>query len=63
MRDNAIPFGKDALEIIADYTRECSNPVLFNFPGGHTEVNMPLIFGKEAELKVEKEIGIVRYIS
>jgi muramoyltetrapeptide carboxypeptidase len=62
MKDNTIPFGKDALEIIADYTRDATYPVMFNFPAGHTDVNMPLIFGKEAELKVENGIARLKYV-
>jgi muramoyltetrapeptide carboxypeptidase len=62
MRDNTVPFGKDALEIIAGYTLKMSYPVIFNFPAGHTETNMPLMFGKEAELKVDAGKATLRYI-
>lgn len=62
MRDNTVPFGKSAYEIIADYTRGISVPVVFNFPAGHTEINMPLMFGKEAELKVDKGKVLLKYL-
>lgn len=61
MRDNTIPFGKDALEIINDYTRNSSYPVIFNFPAGHIEDNYPLIFGREAEMVVEQGKSMLSY--
>lgn len=62
MKDNTIPFGKDALEIIAGYTRDAPYPVMFSFPAGHTDINMPLIFGKEAELTVENGKAGLKYL-
>lgn len=61
MRDNTIPFGKDALEIINDYTRDSNYPVIFNFPAGHIEENYPLILGKEAEILVEQGKSMLSY--
>jgi muramoyltetrapeptide carboxypeptidase len=62
MKDNTIPFGKDALEIIADCVKEYDYPVMFGFPAGHTETNMPLIFGKEAELRVDANKARLKYL-
>ncbi len=62
MKDNTIPFGKNAMEIIASYTKDFHYPVMFNFPAGHTEINLPLIFGKKAELRIEKETSFLRYL-
>ncbi len=61
MRDNNIPFGKDALQIINDYTRNSSYPVIFNFSAGHIEDNYPLILGKEAEIVVEQGKAMLSY--
>ncbi len=61
MRDNTIPFGKSALEIINDYTRNSSYPVIFNFPAGHIEDNYPLVLGKEAEILVEQGKSMLSY--
>jgi muramoyltetrapeptide carboxypeptidase len=61
MRDNTIPFGKDALEIINGYTRNSNFPVIFNFPAGHIEDNYPLIMGKEAEIFVDEGKAILGY--
>ncbi|WP_394345154.1 S66 peptidase family protein [Flavobacterium zepuense] len=52
MRDNDIPWGHDALEIIQDITKEYNIPICFNFPAGHIQDNRALIFGKEITLDV-----------
>lgn len=52
MKDNAVPFGKTAEEIILDAIREHNYPVCFNFPAGHIQRNMALYLGAEAELTV-----------
>lgn len=58
MRDNTIPFGKTAEEIIKEAVLEYDYPVCFNFPAGHINDNRALILGREALLKVNSE-GIV----
>lgn len=52
MKDNTIPFGKTAEEIIIDAVKEYDYPVCFNFPAGHVEKNLALYLGKKAKLKV-----------
>jgi muramoyltetrapeptide carboxypeptidase len=52
MKDNAIPFGKTAEEIILDAVKDYNFPVCFNFPAGHVERNLALYFGKEVQLKI-----------
>jgi muramoyltetrapeptide carboxypeptidase len=52
MNDNSVAFGKTAEEIIADAVSDYNYPVCFHFPAGHLETNLPLIFGKKAELSV-----------
>ncbi len=54
MKDNAVPYGKTAEEIIFDAVKEYKYPVCFNFPAGHIECNMALYLGKKATLSVEK---------
>ncbi len=54
MKDNAIPFGKTAEEIILDAVKEYNYPVCFDFPSGHIEKNMAIYIGKTASLLVEK---------
>jgi muramoyltetrapeptide carboxypeptidase len=52
MRDNDIPWGHDALEIIQDITKEYNIPICFNFPAGHIQDNRALVFGKEITMEV-----------
>lgn len=52
MRDNDIPWGHDALEIIQDITKEYKIPICFNFPAGHIKDNRALVFGKQVTLDV-----------
>ena len=52
MNDNAIPFGKNAQEIIAEHVAEYDYPVCFDFPTGHTSDNRAIIFGSKVKLEV-----------
>jgi muramoyltetrapeptide carboxypeptidase len=54
MKDNTIPFGKTAEEIILDAVFEYNFPVCFDFPSGHINDNRSLILGREIQLKVDK---------
>lgn len=55
MKDNTVPFGKNAEEIIYDAVKQYGYPVCFNFPAGHIDRNMALYLGKEVELKVRED--------
>lgn len=52
MRDNDIPWGHDALEIVRNITKKYNIPVCFNFPAGHIKDNRTLIMGKTATLDI-----------
>jgi muramoyltetrapeptide carboxypeptidase len=52
MKDNDIPWGKNANQIIEDATKGYSFPVLYNFPAGHFRDNRALIFGKQVSLEI-----------
>lgn len=52
MRDNDIPWGHNALEIIQDITKKYNIPICFNFPAGHITDNRALVFGKIVTLDV-----------
>ena len=54
MKDNTIPFGKTAEEIILETVLEYNYPVCFDFPAGHINDNRALILGREIRLKVDK---------
>ncbi len=58
MKDNDIPFGKTAEEIIAEAVAEYNYPVYFGFPAGHIPNNYPLIFGREVTLKVSDKMSL-----
>ncbi|WP_210520068.1 S66 peptidase family protein [Hymenobacter terricola] len=53
MRDNAIPFGSTALEIIDSYARRYDFPVAYGFPVGHEAENVALVVGQVATLRVD----------
>lgn len=59
MNDNTIPFGKNACEIIHEHTAEFDYPICFDFPAGHFPDNRALLLGRNASLKVEKEVSLV----
>ncbi len=62
MKDNTIPFGKTAEEIIWDAVKEYKYPVCFNFPAGHVARNLAFYIGKKANLKVTKKGSELSYI-
>jgi muramoyltetrapeptide carboxypeptidase len=58
LKDNTVPFGKSAEEIIYDAVSEYSYPVVYGFPAGHIPNNFPLIFGCEITLNVTEKMEI-----
>ncbi len=59
MRDNTIPFGKTAEEIIRESVEEYDYPVMFNFPAGHIRNNHPLMLGVLWKMEV-KDTPVLR---
>lgn len=59
MKDNEIPFGKTAEEIIFEYIEDLEIPVAFGFPAGHIKENSALILGAEAEFKVSEDVTLI----
>ena len=57
--DDDSEMGCTLLESIAEVVKEYNYPVLFGFPAGHVERNMPLVFGKEATIRVTKKAGLL----
>ena len=58
MRDNTIPFGKSAVEIISEAVEEYNYPVCFDFPSGHIDRNLPLILGADVRLEVGQSVDL-----
>jgi muramoyltetrapeptide carboxypeptidase len=55
MKDNTIPFGKTAEELILDAVKEYNYPLCFNFTAGHIDKNMALFLGREVALSVKAD--------
>jgi muramoyltetrapeptide carboxypeptidase len=61
MKDNDIPWGKDALHIIDDVTKKYNIPVIYNFPAGHTQDNRSLIMGSKITIDVNENCSKVYF--
>ncbi len=61
MRDNDIPWGKNANQIIEDVTKGYSFPVLYNFPAGHFHDNRALIFSKKVTLELNTKTSTLTF--
>lgn len=61
MRDNEIPWGKDALEIIEEITKNYTFPILFHFPAGHIDDNRALIMGSKISMEVNEKKCLIQF--
>jgi muramoyltetrapeptide carboxypeptidase len=59
MKDNAVPFGKTAYDIIAEAVKEYNYPVCYGFPAGHIEDNRAMILGREAKFRITNNEVII----
>lgn len=55
MRDNPIPFGSSAEEIISHHLAEYDFPVCFGFPAGHIDENLAFYHGASYTLQVNND--------
>jgi len=62
MQDKKRPFGKTPYEIILDAVKKYNYPVLFDFPAGHTDNNIPFILGAEVGLMIGDNESVIEYI-
>lgn len=61
MKDNAVPFGKTAEEIILEITSRYNYPVITNIPCGHIDDNRALILGSEVKLEMKGEAVVISF--
>ncbi|MBQ0024454.1 MAG: LD-carboxypeptidase [Bacteroidales bacterium] len=54
-------WNRDVYSLVREYTDTLDVPVLFGFPCGHEHPNMSLYLGREAEIEVSAEGGILNY--
>ncbi len=61
MKDNVIPFGQNAQEIISFHLKEKKYPICFDFPAGHITQNKALPLGVKAAFKVTENTVHLEY--
>jgi len=52
IKKNFPSFGQSIEELILSIVKKYNIPVLFDFPAGHEDKNLPLIFGKKVHLEI-----------
>jgi len=62
LRKNTTPFGKNIKEIILDAVKEFNFPVLFDFPAGHEELNMPIILGRNIIMDINSSKSTIEFL-
>ncbi len=53
MKDNSVPFGKNAYQIIHFYAQKYNIPTIFGFEAGHDFDNLAIILGKKVDFWVD----------
>ncbi len=61
MKDNEIPWGKNANQIVAEHLEGLNIPVVFDFPAGHIPDNRALVLGTHAKLTVTKDKTVLLF--
>lgn len=62
MKDNTVPFGETAYQIVARHVKEYNYPVLYGFPTGHEAPNMPLPVGMPTRLRVQDRAAMLEFL-
>ncbi len=55
MKDNRVPFGCTAYDIIAEHVAAYHYPVCYDFPAGHISDNLALVMGRKYNLEVRSD--------
>jgi muramoyltetrapeptide carboxypeptidase len=58
MKDNAVPFGETAEQIIRRFCEPFDFPLWFGFPAGHIPENLPFILGTEVKMSVGNHLSL-----
>ena len=61
IKKNETKFGKNLHEIINEIVEEYNIPVIYGFPAGHGEENLPLIFGRNVQITVSENKSEIRF--
>jgi muramoyltetrapeptide carboxypeptidase len=62
IKDNDIPFGQTAPQIVMDIVKDYDYPVCFDFPAGHIPDNNSLVLGRAVILKVDEQQAKLRFV-
>ena len=60
MEDDEVAFGLDPYQIIQSHIREFNYPVAYDFPVGHTTMNMAIPVGMGGTLIVEENFSSLK---
>ena len=61
IKKNETKFGKNLYEIINEIVEDYNIPVMYGFPAGHGEKNLPLIFGRNVRINVRENKSEIRF--
>ena len=61
MKDNLVPFGYSAEEIISSHLKDKNYPICFDFPCGHIDRNLSLPLGLIATLNISEQQVLLSY--
>ena len=61
IKKNETKFGKNLYEIINEIVEDYNIPVMYGFPAGHGEKNLPLIFGRNVQINVSENKSEIRF--
>jgi len=63
IKKNVPSFGKTIENIILTIVKSYNIPVIFDFPAGHKDKNMPLILGKEVQVNVTDSLSTIKFLN
>ena len=61
LRVNTTPWGTSIEQLILDALSDYDFPIAFKMQAGHEDINLAMIFGRNIELSVGKEVSTVKF--